>query len=217
MAGGEENRGRLTGLRHHGITVEAAATGQGGLDSALGGGFSMILMDVDLPDISGFDVVRALRKRGETVPIMMLTALNAEEDIVEGLESGADGYVTKPFSIRELAARMEAMKRRSEIDRDSDLSFSDIRINEAQRTTTRRGVGLRLTETEFRLLAHFLRNPEEVVTRDELLREVWGIDFDPGTGVVDVHLGNLRKKLRSVGPPLIQTVRGVGFRLRVPS
>jgi len=170
-------------------------------------------MDVDLPDLSGFDVVRKLRDEGVTVPIMMLTAMTAEEDIVTGLESGADGYMTKPFSIRELSARMKALKRRTESNRATVLRFGDLTLNAAERTARRGETLLRLTETEFRILAYFVKHPNTDVTRSDLLEEVWAMDFDPGTGVVDVHVGNLRKKLRAAGPPLIQTVRGVGFRL----
>lgn len=201
------------GLGHFGHEVDRAPTSTRGLELAREELHDLILLDVDLPDLSGFEVARKIRAEGNTVLIIMVTALNAEDDVVAGLEAGADGYVTKPFSLKELAARVSALHRRKQITEAEPLSFRDISLNEAKRTATRNGKPLRLTETEFRMLAYFLRNPGSDVNRDTLLQEVWNMDFDPGTGVVDVHLGNLRRKLRTLGPPVIQTVRGVGFRL----
>lgn len=203
----------VEGLAQFEFTVDTAETGEKGLAIAQGGSYDMILLDVGMPGMSGVEVARKLRESGNTVLITMVTALNAEDDVVAGLEAGADGYVTKPFSIKELAARVTALARRMQTSGQEPLVFGDLSVNEARRTARRNGKPLRLTETEFRLLAHFLRNPGEDVTREVLLKEVWGMDFDPGTGVVDVHLGNLRRKLRTLGPPVIQTVRGVGFRL----
>jgi len=203
----------VEGLEHFGHDVDRASTGTDGLEMAREERHDLLLLDVDLPDFSGFEVARKIRQAGSTVLIMMVTALNAEDDVVAGLEAGADGYVTKPFSIKELAARVSALHRRKKITETEPLAFGDISLNEARRAATRGGKPLRLTETEFRMLAYFLRNPGSDVTRETLLLEVWNMDFDPGTGVVDVHLGNLRKKLRAMGPPVIQTVRGVGFRL----
>lgn len=202
------------GLSHFGFVVDIASTGREGLAAARTRSYDMILLDVDLPDLSGFDVARKLRESGDTVLITMVTALNAEDDVVMGLEAGADGYVTKPFSLKELAARVTALLRRRQISAtEGPLAFQDISVDEPKRTAQRNGHPLRLTETEFRMLAYFLRHPGKNVTREDLLREVWSMDFDPGTGVVDVHLGNLRKKIRALGSPVIQTIRGVGFRL----
>jgi DNA-binding response OmpR family regulator len=206
-----------TGLAPFSKTTDVAATAAEGMRLLSEVEYDILLLDVDLPDLSGFDVARRLRQEGYTLPIMMITALNAEDDIVAGLEAGADGYVTKPFSLKELSARLDALHRRREIGEALPLTFADVRVDEAKREAIRGQTQLRLTETEFRLLAFFLRNPGKDITRDDLLEEIWGMSFNPGTGVVDVHLGNLRKKLRTVGPPIIQTVRGVGFRLENPS
>ena len=205
------------GLGSRGIDLETVGSGEDALKAVQGNSFDMVLLDVRLPGINGFQVLMQIREAGDATPVMMITALNAEDDVVRGLEAGADGYITKPFRVRELAARIEALHRRTRFARTRALTLGDLELDERERTVSRRGKALHLTNIEFRLLACLMRNAPRTVSRPTLLEEVWGMDFDPGTGIVDVHIGNVRKKLRQAGPPLIETVRGSGFRIPHPS
>jgi two-component system, OmpR family, response regulator RegX3 len=171
----------------------------------------LAILDLRLPDADGFDVCRTIRSTS-SVPILMLTARDEEVDRVTGLELGADDYVTKPFSPRELAARVRAVLRRVEPDEEDDkLAAGDVQLDRQARTATAAGAEVELTAREFDLLWHLASRPGIVVTRSQLLDRVWGIEFPGGTRTVDVHIGQLRRKLGR--PHLIRTVRGAGYKV----
>jgi two-component system response regulator ResD len=170
----------------------------------------LVLLDIGLPDMDGFDICRAIRSRS-TVPIVMLTARDEEPDRVVGLEVGADDYVTKPFSPRELVARMKAVLRRSEPQESQEtLALADVVVDRQTRDATVDGEHVELTAKEFDLLAYFLANPGVVLSRDVLLDRVWGVAYPGGTRTVDVHVAQLRRKLGR--PALIRTLRGAGYK-----
>ena len=204
-------------LRAHGYETQQAPTGAEGLAMALSGPDAVIL-DVNLPDVSGFEVCRLLRSRGERTPVLMLTARDAVEDRVEGLDAGADDYLVKPFALTELLARVRALLRRGGEPHDSEggtLRFADVTLDHDTMTATRNGEVLDLTRTEFLLLELFLRNPGRVLTRDIILDRVWGMDARSSSNGVEVYVGYLRKKLEAQGGArLVHTVRGFGYALR---
>ncbi len=203
------------GLREDGYTVDVANDGEEGLLNAHVYDYDALIVDVMLPGKNGFEIVRDLRSRGRTVPVLLLTARDASEDVVRGLDLGADDYLTKPFSFDVLLARLRALVRRKGADRPDRFTYDDVELDRIRHTVHRGDEALDLTPTEFRLLEYFLRHPEEVVRRTELLEKVWDLQFDPGSNVVDVHVSNLRRKLdKAGGPPLLHTVRGVGYTLR---
>jgi DNA-binding response OmpR family regulator len=206
----------LHGLKSEGYEVASCETGEEGIASARSGSFDILVLDIGLPDMTGLEVAATLRGEGDPTPILFLTARGSEEEIVEGLEIGADGYMTKPFSMGELRARIRAIGRRRSMDRDYRLVYADLELDPTTREVTRGGKRLKLTEVEFKLLAAIMEGEGEIRTREELLSEVWRITFDPETGVLDVHMSNLRKKLNQAGPPILETVRGKGFRLNKP-
>jgi DNA-binding response OmpR family regulator len=202
------------GLLQAGHTVTAAFSGEEGLERASIDSFDAIVLDVMLPGISGFDVARELRDRGVTTPILMLTARDDEDDVIRGLQQGADGYLPKPFRIGELEARLRALKRRVGMEKNTVLRFDDLELDRVKREVRRDGRDVNLTNIEFKLLETLMLKPGRVFSKDELLRMVWGLTFDPGTGVLNVHLGNLRGKVEAEGATrLIETVRGRGYRL----
>ncbi len=199
----------LKGLRARGYTVEHSATGNGGLALAQQAGVDLVVLDLRLPDLDGTEVLRRLRANGNHVPVIVLTARGETVDRVEGLDQGADDYLTKPFAFDELLARIRARLRR----RDGEamvLEVAGLALDLRTRRIRVHGRELELTAREFALLEVFLRHPRQVLSRERLLSRVWGLDFDPGSNVVDVYVGHLRKKL---GEGLIQTVRGMGYRL----
>jgi DNA-binding response OmpR family regulator len=170
----------------------------------------LVLLDIGLPDMDGFDICRAIRSRS-SVPIVMLTARDEEPDRIVGLEVGADDYVTKPFSPRELVARMKAVLRRSEPQESQEtLALADVVVDRQTRDATVDGEHVELTAKEFDLLAYFLANPGVVLSRDVLLDRVWGVEYPGGTRTVDVHVAQLRRKLGR--PALIRTLRGAGYK-----
>jgi DNA-binding response OmpR family regulator len=201
------------GLQKDGYEIDAAETGAAGLEAAREGTFDILLLDIGLPDLSGLEVAATLRKEGNQTPIIFLTGRDSEEEIIEGLDRGADGYMTKPFSMAELRARMRAVDRRRSMDLDRRLVFQDLELDPTTREVTRGRNRLNLTEVEFKLLAAIMGGGGQIKSREELLKEVWRITFDPETGILDVHISNLRKKLRRTGPPVVETVRGKGYRL----
>ena len=199
------------GLREEGYAVDVAHDGADGSLKASVYDYDLAILDVMLPGKSGFEIVRDLRKSQKPIPVLLLTARDSKEDIVRGLDAGADDYLTKPFSFDELLARVRALLRRGGAARQERLIFGDVELDRIRHTATRAGRDLDLTPREFQLLEYLLLRPEEVVRRTELLEKVWDLSFDPMSNVVDVHVGNLRKKLRAHGDALIHTVRGVGY------
>ena len=199
------------GLREEGYAVDVAHDGTEGSLKANVYDYDLAILDVMLPEKSGFEIVRDLRREQKTVPVLMLTARDTKEDIVRGLDVGADDYLTKPFSFDELLARVRALLRRGGASREERLIYGDVELDRLKHTASRAGLELDLTPKEYQLLEYFMLRPEEVVRRTELLEKVWDLQFDPMSNVVDVHVGNLRKKLRATGDPLIRTVRGVGY------
>jgi two-component system alkaline phosphatase synthesis response regulator PhoP len=216
----EDEPGLLLGLQdnceYEGYEVLAARDGQEALDVALAGRPDLILLDVMLPKMSGLDVCRILRQRGVTAPIIMLTARSQEVDKVVGLEVGADDYVTKPFGVRELMARVRAQLRRASTPppRIETCRFGDIELDFQRHQATRAGRPLALTPREFEMLKYFARRRSEVVTREELLDHVWGLSNYPFTRTVDNHVAKLRRKIEPAParPRWLITVHRVGYK-----
>jgi DNA-binding response OmpR family regulator len=203
------------GLREDGYTVDVAHDGAEGLLNAHVYDYDALVVDIMVPGKNGYEIVRELRSKGNPVPVLFLTARDAPDDVVRGLDLGGDDYLTKPFSFDVLLARLRALIRRRGSDRPDRLEYADLELDRIRHTARRGERELKLTPTEFRLLEYLLRHPEEVVRRTELLEKVWDLQFDPGSNVVDVHVANLRKKLQDAGTvPLLHTVRGVGYILR---
>ena len=203
------------GLKEEGHVVDVAPDGDEATMLAHVYDYDVILLDVVLPRKNGFQVASELRREGRATPILMLTSRDAPEDIVRGLDAGADDYLAKPFRFDELLARIRALHRRGGASGGGPLTYGPIALDRQRHVATVNGDRLDLTPKEFQLLDFFLSHAEEVVRRPTLLEEVWDMHFDPESNVVDVHVGNLRRKLRkAAGTPLIATVRGVGFVLR---
>ncbi len=206
-------------LKYQGFAVQTAATGKEALDGVAAFRPHLMVLDVMLPDMEGFDVAERLGAQRARVPILFLTARDATEDKVRGLTMGGDDYVTTPFSLEELVARIRTILRRTgAAEAESGrLVFEDLELDEDTREVTRAGVPVDLTATEYRLLRYFLLNPRRVLTRAQLLDHVWEYDFGGDARVLETYVSYLRKKL-DVGdsPALIQTVRGVGYALRRP-
>jgi two-component system, OmpR family, response regulator MprA len=176
-----------------------------------------VILDVLMPGVDGLEVCRTLRSQGSRLPVLMLTARTQVEDRVEGLDAGADDYLTKPFALEELLARVRALLRRSGDDGASGdkLSFADLELDPGTREVTRGDERIELTRTEFSLLELFLRNPRQVLTRSVIFERVWGYDFGFASNSLDVYIGYLRRKTEASGKPrLIHTIRGVGYALR---
>lgn len=202
------------GLREEGYSVDVAHDGATGAMKAHVYDYDLLLLDVMLPGKTGYEIVHELRQEAKSVPVLMLTARDATEDVVRGLDAGADDYLTKPFSFDVLLARVRALIRRGGAGRTERLVYRDLHIDRLKHLAVRAGNELDLTPKEFQLLEYFLLHPEEVVRRTDLLEKVWDLHFDPMSNVVDVHVANLRKKLRKAGgTPMLHTVRGVGFML----
>lgn len=204
-----------TVLRSGGYHVEAVADGRTALQLLRREPPALVVLDVMLPDVDGFEIIRRLRRDGAAVPVLFLTARDETADRVEGLDLGGDDYLTKPFDVDELGARVRALLRRAgDTHEASRLAFADIEVDVGTREVWRAGVPVELTATEFDLLRHFLRNPRLVLSKTQLLRAVWG--YESGDeNVVETYVSYLRKKLDPLGPPLLHTLRGVGYSLRV--
>lgn len=204
------------GLREEGYAVDVARDGDEAVMNAHVNEYDAVLLDLMLPKKNGLQVAAELRREGRAVPILMLTARDATDDIVRGLDAGADDYLTKPFKFDELLARLRALVRRGGAKRLERLSIGSLELDRLKHEAFAGERKLELTPKEFQLLEHFMLHPDRVVRRTELLEKVWDMHFDPESNVVDVHVGNLRRKLRDAGQNgIIQTVRGVGFRLDV--
>jgi two-component system, OmpR family, response regulator len=205
-------------LRFQGFAVESAATGREAIAKV--GDFKpdLMVLDVMLPDMEGFDVAERLGSGPSRVPIVFLTAKDATEDKIRGLTLGGDDYMTKPFSLEELIARIRSILRRAGLSEPASgrLVFEDVELDEDAHEVTRGGSFIELTATEYRLLRYFLLNPRRVLTRAQLLEHVWQYDFGGDARVLETYVSYLRKKLDVHGPPLIHTVRGVGYALRRP-
>ncbi len=203
------------GLREEGYAVDVAKDGEEATILAHVNDYDAILLDLMLPKKNGLQVASELRREGRRTPILMLTARDAADDIVRGLDVGADDYLTKPFKFDVLLARVRALVRRGGAARLERLTYGPLELDRLEHEARAGGERLDLTPREFQLLEHFMLHPEQVVRRTELLEKVWDMHFDPESNVVDVHVGNLRRKLRYAGyDGLIQTVRGVGFSLK---
>ncbi len=202
------------GLQAEGYSVAVASDGLDGERQALSGDVALVLLDVMLPGRDGLSVLRNIRREKPELPVIMLTARDAVEDTVAGLDTGATDYVTKPFSFDELTARIRAHLRRPAQTESTVLSAAGIEMDLLSRDVRYAGRSVRLSAREFELLAYFLRHPGQVLSREQILSAVWGYDFDPGTNVVEVYVGYLRRKLGSDGQPApIETMRSVGYRL----
>lgn len=202
------------GLSESGYSVTVAPDGHIGLDMALNNHFDIIILDIMLPGINGLELCKKLRRNEVTTPILMLTALDSTENIVSGLDNGADDYMTKPFKFPELEARLRNLARRNNSSvKPSDLvQAGDLVMNTAAKSVSRDGQEISLTATEYRLLEFMLRNKGKVLSRIELLENVWSINFNMGTNVVDVYVNYLRKKIDKNNPvKLIHTVTGMGY------
>ncbi len=206
------------GLRTHGFEVESAVDGVAGSERALSEPFDLVVLDMMLPQRSGLDVLADVREGKPGLPVIVLTARGEIEDRVEGLDAGAIDYLTKPFSLSELAARIRAQLRVVAQTPTTTLTAGDVEVDLITREVRRAGVVVRLSTTEFELLAYLLRNSGRVLSREQILRAVWGYEYDPGTNVVDVYVGYLRRKLRRTGEqdPIV-TVRSVGYRFEAPT
>jgi two-component system OmpR family response regulator len=205
-------------LRYQGFEVASAGTGAEALAQVREFRPQLLLLDVMLPDMEGFEIARRLGAERARVPIIFLTARDATEDKVRGLTVGGDDYVTKPFSLEELVARVRALLRRSGAAEpaSSVLTFADVELDDDAHEVTRAGAAIELTATEYRLLRYLMLNPRRVLTRAQLLDHVWDYDFGGDARVLETYISYLRKKLDQHGPSLIHTVRGVGYTLRAP-
>lgn len=206
------------GLAEHGYEISIAVNGITGLQMALSHPFELIILDVMLPGMDGIQICKHIREQNTDVPILMLTALDSTENIVTGLDSGADDYLSKPFKIAELAARLRTLLRRRGSEpapAKTTYKIADIEIDTYARLATCNNASLNLTPTEYRLLEYFIKNQKKVLSRIQILESVWDIDFNLGTNVVDVYVNYLRKKLeKSSAHKLIHTVFGMGYMMK---
>jgi two-component system OmpR family response regulator len=203
------------GLRADGMVVDVAADGEQALWMAGSTPFDAIVLDVMLPGMDGFEVCRRLRRDGVWAPVLMLTARDAVDDRVAGLDNGADDYLTKPFSFAELAARLRALVRRGPVERPVVLTVGDLHLDPAARRVHRGGTDIGLSAKEFALLEAFMRRPGEVLDRLQLLEQAWDYEYENRSNVVDVYVRYLRTKIdRPFGVESVETVRGAGYRLR---
>lgn len=202
-------------LSGHGFEVDWACDGRDGLARALSGNYDLITLDRMLPFIDGLAIVTAIRDKNIDTPVLMISALSDVDERVDGLRAGGDDYLVKPFASEEMAARVEVLlKRRNRTERQTKLRVADLELDLVARQAHRNGKVLDLLPTEFRLLEYLMRNSDQIITRTMLFESVWGYHFDPGTNIIDVHIGRLRRKVDDAALlPLIHTVRGTGYRL----
>lgn len=205
------------GLEEEQFSVSLATDGKTGVYAAYNNDFDLILLDIMLPDADGRDVCKEIRENNKTVPILMLTALGTVEDKVLGLDSGADDYLQKPFSFKELVARVKALIRRTNaLNNDEILKIANLELNLTTKTVKRSGIPIKLTVKEFQLLEYLLKNRNKVISRSELSSSIWDINFDTGTNTIDVYINYLRNKIdKNFEPRLIHTSVGMGYILKV--
>lgn len=203
------------GLEEEFYTVDVAADGSEGLLMAMTNEFDLMIVDVMLPELSGIELCKRLREKSIKTPLLLLTAIGSVESKVEGLEGGADDYLTKPFAFSELLARIKALMRRAS-DTVSELSLADLRIDLLSRRVFRGEKEIILTQKEFSILEYLLRNKGRILSRTQIIENIWGYNFDPSTNIVDVHIRYLREKIDiDFDEKLIHTVRGAGYVLKV--
>lgn len=204
------------GLEEHGYEVDPAEDGVSGRNLAFRNQYNLIITDVILPELNGRDLCRELRDAKVETPILMLTALGETDDVVEGLDSGADDYLAKPFEFKELLARIRSLtKRQSKLINETQLRIADLTLDTNRKSVIRAGKKIDLTSKEFSLLEYFLRNQDRVIPRAELSKHVWNVDFDTGTNMVEVYVNYLRKKIdKDFGSKLIHTQFGMGYILK---
>ena len=205
------------GLEEHGYAVDVAYDGEDGLALAETEPYDLMILDVLLPGLDGFTVCQRLRAQHKNLSILILTARDTVDDRVQGLDSGADDYLTKPFAFRELLARVRALLRREDRSKNPVLRLADLEVDTVAHEVRRAGRPIALTSKEYAILEYFVRNPNQVLTRTQIAEHIWNYDFVAMSNVVDVYVGYLRRKLGDDGEPrLLQTIRGTGYRLKVP-
>jgi two-component system, OmpR family, response regulator len=203
------------GLVKEGLAADVAGSGEDALWMAQSEEYDAIILDVMLPQISGFETCRRLRTSGVWAPVLMLTARDSVEDRVAGLDTGADDYLVKPFAFAELLARLRALARRGELERPTVLEAGDLRLDPATRRVSRGSTEIQLSAKEFALLETFMRRPDQVLSRLHLLEHAWDFAYENRSNVVDVYIGHLRRKIdEPFGRRSLETVRGAGYRLR---
>ncbi len=203
------------GLEEEKFEIDTANDGETGMQMAVENAYSLIILDVILPKRDGMSVVKELRARKIMVPVLMLTAKDSLDDIVTGLNSGSDDYLTKPFAFAELLARVRALLRRTELERGAEIRFADLRLDPVTHKVWRKDKEIDLTAKEYALLEFFIRNPNQVLTRTTIAENVWDYVFDSFTNIIDVYVNYLRKKVdRDADKKLIHTVRGLGYILK---
>ena len=207
----------VKGLKAEGILVDHVADGRQALFQVAAEAYDVIVLDRMLPHVDGLKILQTLRASGDGTPVLILSALGDVDNRVKGLRAGGDDYLSKPFALSELIARVEALGRRKGVVQETtELSLADLQMNLLTRTVTRRGQPIDLTTREFSLLEYLLRNAGRVVSRSMLLEAVWDYNFDPQTNIIDQHVSRLRQKIdKDFDPPLLQTVRGMGYSLRL--
>jgi len=203
------------GLEEENFTVDMAYDGEEGLYMAETNPYDLILMDLMLPKMDGLAVIKEMRSKGSKIPVLCLTAKDTVEDIVSGLDSGSDDYLTKPFAFAELVARVRALLRRGTQDRGAEIRFADLRLDPVAHKVWRGNKEIDLTAKEYALLEYFMRNPNQILTRTMIAEHVWDYTFDSFTNIIDVYVNYLRKKVdRDYDKKLIHTVRGIGYVLK---
>jgi two-component system OmpR family response regulator len=206
-------------LSRRGFEVETAADGREGLVRAVSGEFAAVTLDRMLPGVDGLTIVSVMRSTGVDIPVLMISALTEVDERVRGLRAGGDDYMTKPFASEEMAARLEVLLRRAHVQpRETVLRVADLEMDLITRSVRRGGRDVGLLPAEFKLLEFLMRNSEQVLTRTMIFEAIWGYHFDPGTNLIDVHLGRLRRKVDTPGATaLIKTIRGSGYALTATS
>jgi len=209
------------GLEERGYQVQVASDGEMGLNLFENGDFDLIITDLILPKLNGIELCKKIREKDSMLPLLMLTALGTTDDKLEGFDAGADDYLVKPFDLRELLARIKTLLKRNHKSTDTEeknlLQYADLEINTLTKKVSRSGISLQLTPKEYNLLEYLVKNPERLLSREEISREVWGIDFDTGTNIIDVYFNYLRKKVdKPFEEKLIHTRPGMGFILQKP-